>query len=243
MTMRVVDSTGEHDAPLRVPPLPEHARMRLHVGIAMSGEEAAVVAVEHRLLAPTDIQGTDHRRVFDSLVRSIIRPPADVDAVADLLAGMTDDLLVEEPLFLVYPDGLGTALHTTLAHERWLSRTSSYASLMRDKGRMPFLSRRSASLYPSRGKDQQELLDRLGDARRLGLLHFEDGLVQRQAMDRALASYDREAHDDKSIPPLVAALALALRYPRTGAQPRALGRDKRVYADQERARLAGSLAW
>jgi hypothetical protein len=217
--------------------------MRLHVGVAVASDEAAAVAVEHRLLAPTDHASGAPPRVYDSLVRAVLRPSADVDAVADLLAGMTDELEVEQPLVLVYPDGMGSALHLTLQHERRLSRSSAYASLMRRDGRTPFLSRRMPYLYQGRGREQQRLLDRLGDARRLGLLRFEGGLTHRAAMDAALAGYDREARDDRSIPPLVAALALAIFDPTVGGPPRAVGRDGREYASADAARLAGSAAW
>jgi hypothetical protein len=163
--------------------------------------------------------------------------------VADLLAAMAEEYAVERPLFLVYPDGQGSSLHLTLRDERRLAMSSSHGDLMRQAGRVPFVSDRWPYLYRGRGKEQQRLLDRLGAARRLGLLHFADGLKHQAAMNKALASYDPEAKDERSIPPLVAALALTLFDPRNGREPRALGRDGRVYPSREIARRSGTGVW
>ena len=213
--------------------------MRLHCGVAVSANEAAVVLTEHRLVAPTS--PSEHpRTVYDSLVHAILRPAADIDAVADLLAGIADEYRIEEPMFLVMPDGQGSSLHLTLKDERRLAQSSSHGDLMRQAGRVPFASERWPFLYRGRGAEQQRLLDRLAAARRLGLLHFADGLKHFAAMSKALASYDREARDDRNIPPLVAALAISLYDPRTGAEPRVIGRDGAVYPSVEAARLAGT---
>lgn len=213
--------------------------MRLHCGVAVSANEAAVILTEHRLVAPTS-PSENPRRVFDSLVHAILRPAADVDSVADLLAGIADEYRDERPLFLVMPDGQGSSLHLTLKDERRLAQSSSHGDLMRQAGRVPFVSDRWPFLYPGRGVEQQRLLNGLAAARRVGLLHFAEGLKHMPAMTKALAAYDREARDDRHIPPLVAALAISLYDPRTGAPPRVLGRDGAVYPSVEAARLAGS---
>ncbi|HET6380548.1 MAG TPA: hypothetical protein VFH63_05875 [candidate division Zixibacteria bacterium] len=213
--------------------------MRLHCGVAVSANEAAVVLTEHRLVLPTS--PSEHpRTVYDSLVHAILRPAADIDAVADLLAGIAADNRDERPFFLVMPDGQGSSLHLTLKDERRLAQSSSHGELMRRSGRVPFESDRWPYLYQARGAEQQRLLDRLAAARRLDLLHFADGLKHMPAMAKALAAYDREARDDRHIPPLVAALALSIYWPGSGAEPRVIGRDGQVHPSHEAARLAGS---
>ena len=213
--------------------------MRLHCGVAFSANEAAIVLTEHRLILPTS-PSEYPRTVFDSLVHAILRPPADIDAVGDLLAGIAADNRDEQPYFLVMPDGQGSSLHLTLKDERRLAQSTSHGDLMRRAGRVAFDSARWPYLYPGRGVEQQRLLDGLAATRRLGLLHFAEGLKHMPAMAKALAAYDREARDDRHIPPLIAALALTVYWPRTGAEPRVIGRGGDVYPSREAARLAGS---
>jgi hypothetical protein len=214
----------------------EHVPMRLHVGVAVHATEAAVVLAEHRLVAPSD--PSEHpQRVYDTLVHAILRPTADIDPVADLLAELADEYWIEAPRFMVMPDALGSGLADTLRTERRLTRSSSHASLMREAGRLAFDGR--MHLYPSRGKDQQRLLDKLGTYRRLGQLRFADGLKHQAAMDRALATYDREARDERYIPALIGALAVTLWNRNTGGDPRVLGRDGTIFASLDAARTSG----
>jgi hypothetical protein len=213
--------------------------MRLHVGVAVGQTEAAVVMTEHRLVLPRS-PSENPRRVYDSLVHAVLRPAADIDAVADLLAGIADANRDERPFFLIMPDAQGSSLYHSLRDERRLASSTSHGELMRAAGRVPFVSDRWPYLFSGRGVEQQKLLDGLAAARRVGLLHFADGLKHMPAMAKALVAYDREARDDRYVPPLIAALALSIYWPSSGAEPRVIGRDDQVHPSTEAARLAGT---
>lgn len=214
----------------------EHMPMRLHVGVAVHSAEAVVVLTEHRLVMPSDPVASP-RKVYDSLVHEVLRPSATVAAVADLLAVIAAEYAVEQPYFMIVPDRQGTSLHRTLVEDRRRSKDSSgYASAMRANGRHPFLSARTPHLVPWRGRDQQKMLDQLVATLSLNTLHVAPDATEREALVKALTAFDQEAHDDRFIPPLVAAVAASVTYPTHGAEPRALGKDGHVYVS---ARTAG----
>jgi hypothetical protein len=210
--------------------------MRLHIGAAVHGDEAAVALVEHQRLVPSEPGSS--LRAWRHYVHAVLRPPPTVDTVADLLAEIARDYAVADPRFLVVPDELGAALYDTLAQERRRSRDTGYAASMLAAGRVPFLGRVHA--YRKVGAAQQDILNRLSTAQRAGLLELRRGMKHAAAVDKALMAYDRTARDERYIPPIVAALAVTVWSPTTGGEPRVIGRDGVLYPHMEAARGAGS---
>jgi len=214
----------------------DNTRLRLHVGTVIHGDDAAVAIVEHQRVVPSDPWSAV--RTWRHYVHAVLRPPPNVDKVADLLAEIARDYAVAQPRVFVVPDELGAALHDALTQERRRARDSGYASAMIAAGRVPFTGR--AHLYRKVGAAQQDILNKLSTAQRAGLLELRRGMKHGQAVDKALMSYDRTARDERYIPPIVAALAVTLWDPRAGGEPRVVGKDGQVYASMEVAHGAGT---
>ena len=215
-----------------------HVPGRWHLGVAIIEGEADIVLTEHLLVPPEERQA--QRPLYRSIVRSIERPDHNIDVVADRLAVLTEEMAIEDPSICIHPDGLGTALWTTLVSEKQLMRVPAYSEIQATRtpyaGRLPVTS-------DLRGKQQQPWLDRLYDRRRLGLLKVDAGIRQRVALEKALMTYDREARDDRQMPPLVGALALSVWGYATGRPPRVIGRDGRTYIDRVAAQQHGAHVW
>lgn len=131
----------------------------------------------------------------DALVVSgIERLPFDLGIVVARIAELGDG-----ERFVVDAEGLGTALWAILGHpdddEHW-------------------------RLYSGRGIERQALVDGLLVAIHEGRFHFASGLIEQDAMSRALLGYRRQVREDGLIgSELVVALLLAIIPPPVEREP------------------------
>ena len=120
------------------------------------------------------------------LVTGIERLPFDLSAVSARVRALEDPAV----RFVVDVEGLGSALWAVLGRpddpEHW-------------------------QLYSGRGQERQALVDELLVAIEERRFHFAPGLVEQDAMSKALAGYRRQVREDGQIgSELVVALLLAL---------------------------------
>jgi hypothetical protein len=129
------------------------------------------------------------------LVTGIERLPFDLAAVTDRVRALADP----EARYIVDAEGLGNALWAVLGRsedtEHW-------------------------QLYTGRGLERQALVDELLVAMQEDRFHFASGLLEQEAMSKALLGYRRQVREDGLIgSELVVALLLALIPPPPVIEP------------------------
>lgn len=165
--------------------------MSVQVGVRIDERGAAIVTAEH------DAEG-------GVLVVAIEQLPFDVDATADRLADLLDQL--DRPQFVLDSDAVGEALWGVLFDEEREVR-GMIATRERHKDNAPV-----GVLYQGQGKDRQELATDLVMATSRKTLHFAPDLPLMDRMVDALAGYRRQVKEDGLIgSELVVALALAIQ--------------------------------
>jgi hypothetical protein len=188
--------------------------MRVHAGVAVGtarSDQSWIVLVNHREKAkynPSEPGGE-----LEHIVIGIEpHPPRPADVETRLLTMARDLRLVRPCLFVDASSGSGAALASALKVERG------------KRGNWP------ADLHPvhpyvQRGAARQALLEAILTAYMTGMLAFEEGLVNRDRLEKALASQQsvvgidgrvsRKSDDDN----LIIALGLAIAYAQHGAPP------------------------
>jgi hypothetical protein len=129
------------------------------------------------------------------LVTGIERLPFDLAAVTDRVRALADP----EARYIIDAEGLGNALWAVLGRsedtDHW-------------------------QLYTGRGFEHQALVDELLVAMQESRFHFASGLVEQEAMSKALLGYRRQVREDGLIgSELVVALLLALIPPPPVIEP------------------------